>query len=128
LTAPKQAADRADEIARGHFEAPASPIDRCDAFVRAYMAADANADIEMRYGMMAGVTSAIIIAIDGAYHGFTVREAEKLAEIFEDAMRLFPGTPETAGFDNMILLLRHMVAKHVAASPAPPEAISGKEG
>jgi hypothetical protein len=100
---------------------PSSPLQRVQTFLAAYRAADNDADLDVRIGVMEDGAPAVMLSINGTNHGFTADEARRLAKIAEDGMNAWPNDPETAGLPNLILALRMGADKAEGAAVSRPE-------
>lgn len=101
----------------------ANAAERVKDFLNAYRAADDDADIDVRIGTVEDGSPAVVISINGAFHGFTSDEARRIALIAEEGMRACPDDPESASLPNLIMALRMGADEADAASTRP-----GSEG
>jgi hypothetical protein len=85
---------------------PASPRARVMNFLREFQAASNDTDIEVRTGHMEGGEPSVGVFMNDKVHGFTAKEARKLAKIMEDAMHANPNEPEAKTLPNIIMALR----------------------
>ena len=87
-----------------HHVTEADPRKRGIAFLDAFMAAPADADIEIRGVRDEHGSPALAITLCGTLHAFTCAEARIVADIAEDTMRKFPQSANV--WSNLIVALR----------------------
>lgn len=83
---------------------PADPRRRAMAFLDAYIAAPADADLEIRGGVDEAGSPALAVRLSGVDHCFTTSEARKVADVAESTMRRFPDGADQ--WSNLIVALR----------------------
>lgn len=94
-----------------------SEWERAKAMIQAYLAADADADIEIRVGRTSEGEPAVLVTIAGEHFSLLAHVANIIADVAEQAINLHPNIYRNSGIDNLILALRHGAK---VAIPHPP--------
>lgn len=88
----------------GMVEAAADPRKRAMDFLDAYIAAPADAALEIMGGVDERGAPAMAIRMCGRIHAFTTDEARQVANVAENTMRKFPDGAHV--WSNLIVALR----------------------
>jgi hypothetical protein len=75
-------------------------------FIKAYLDADDDTDIEMRAARSENEPAVVLIHIGKTPFALPTRIVRKVADFLESQMRLFHGAPEVAGFPDMVMSMR----------------------